>query len=127
MAEDIDALAAAAYAGGQDPVDVAVGRVATLIEARDAVLKGRQENPRSFPGFGPTDKTVVGRRVVASLLDAGWRPPPDEEVVDAAGRSRKYSARFNQWLDSLSSEQRGRALEHYSEKGEFPPDLRPLS
>src|SRR5664279_2313768 len=102
MAEDIDALAAAAYAGGQDPVDVAVGRVATLIEARDAVLKGRQENPRSFPGFGP----------------------PDEEVVDAAGRSRKYSARFNQWLDSLSSEQRGRALEHYSEKGEFPPDLR---
>lgn len=127
MAEDIDALAAAAYSNGQDAIDVAVGRVATLIEVRDEVVRGRQENPRNFPGFGPTDKDVIGRRVVASLLDAGWRPPPDEEIVDAAGRSRQYSAQFNQWLNSLGPEQRGRALEHYAEKGEFPPDLRPPS
>lgn len=127
VAEDIDALAAAAYAHGQDPIDVAVGRVASLIEARDEVVRGRQENPGSFPGFGPIDKNVIGRRVVASLLDAGWRPPLDEEVVDAAGRSRHCSAQFNQWLNSLSPEQRGHALDHYSKNGEFPRDLRPPS
>lgn len=127
VAEDIDALAAAAYAHGQDSIDVAVGRVATLIEVRDEVMRGRQEEPRSFPGFGPTDKDVIGRRVVASLLDAGWRPPDDEEVVDAAERSRHRSAQFKEWLDGLTPEQRGRALHHYSENGEWPDDLRPPS
>lgn len=125
MAEDIDALAAAAYANGQDAIDVAVGRVATLIEVRDEVVRGRREDPRNFPGFGPTDKGVIGRRVVASLLDAGWRPPRDGEVVDAASRSRQCSAQFTQWLNSLDPEQRRRALDHYAEKGHFPPDLRP--
>ncbi len=127
MAEDIDALAVAAYAHGQDPIHVAVARVATLIEVRDEVLRGRQERPGSFPGFGPTDKDVIGRRVVASLLDAGWRLPLDEEVVDAAGRSRHYSAQFDQWLSSLNPEQRRHALDHYSENGEFPTDLQPPS
>lgn len=125
MGDDIDALAAAAYAHGEDAIDVAAERIAMMIEVRDEVLKGRQENPDSFPAFGPTDKAVIGRRVVASLLDAGWRPPPHDKVEDAANRSRGNSARFNQWLDRLSPEQRTNALEHYSKNGEFPPDLRP--
>jgi hypothetical protein len=127
MADDIDPLAAAAYAHGEDPIDVAVERIATLIEVRDEVLRGREEDPDSFPGFGPTDKFVIGRRIVASLLDAGWRPPPSDEVEDAANRSRERGARFSQWLDSLTPEQRTRALENYSKNGEFPPDLRPPS
>jgi hypothetical protein len=127
MADDIDPLAAAAYAHGGDPIDVAVKRIAMLLEVRDQVLRGRKENPASFPVFGPADEVVIGRRVVASLLDAGWRPPPDDEVEEAANRSREHSARFSQWLDSLTPEQRARVLEHYSTNGEFPPDLRPPS
>lgn len=127
VADDIDPLAAAAHAGGSDAIDVAVDRVATLIEVRDEVLRGREENPNSFPSFGSTDSTVVGRRVVASLLDAGWRPPPGGDIEDAANRSKERSARFSQWLDSLSPEHRARALDDYSKNGEFPPDLRPSS
>lgn len=125
--DDIDPLAAAAYAGGADPIDEAVKRIATLIEVRDEVLRGRKENPASFPGFGPTDTSVIGRRAVASLLNAGWRPPPDEQVQDAANQSRGYSTRFRQWLDNLTVEQRARAMDSYSTTGEFPPDLRPPS
>lgn len=125
MTDDIDPLAAAEYAHGGDPIDVAVKGIAMLIEVRDKVLGGRKENPASFPGFGSTDEVVIGRRIVASLLDAGWRPPPDDEVEEAASRSRGRSARFSQWLDSLTPEQRTHALEHYSANGEFPPDLRP--
>ena len=127
MADDIDPLAAAAYAHGGDPIDEAVERIATLIEVRDEVLKGRKENPASFPGFGSTDIHVIGRRAVASLLNAGWRPPLDDQVEDAANRSREHSARFSQWLDSLTAQQRARAMESYSTTGEFPPDLRPPS
>jgi hypothetical protein len=127
MVDDIDPLAAAAYAEGADPIDEAVQRIATMIEVRDEVLRGRKENPASFPGFGSTDKDVIGRRVVASLLNAGWRPPLDDQVRDAANRSRERSTRFNQWLDSLTAEQRARAMESFSTNGEFPPDLRPPS
>lgn len=127
VAGDIDALASAEYADGQDPIDVAVGRVAMMIEIRDDVVKGRQENPRSFPMFGSTDKTVIGRRIVASLLNAGWRPPPAAEVTEAVDHSAAVIARFTQWLDGLRPEQRTRALEHYSKQGDFPPDLRPPS
>jgi len=49
---DIDALAAAAYAHGEDAIDVAVERIAMMIEVRDEVLKGRQENPNSFRRSG---------------------------------------------------------------------------
>src|SRR4051794_13245746 len=91
MAEDIDALAAAAYAHGQDAIDVAVERVAEMIEVRGTVMKSREESPGTFPVFGSTDTTAIGRRVVASLLNAGWRPPTDEDVVDAADRSRQAS------------------------------------
>lgn len=127
VAGDIDALASAEYADGQDPIDVAVGRIAAMIDIRDDVVKARQENPRSYPRFGSTDNTVIGRRVVASLLDAGWHPPPATEITDAVERSAAIIARFTQWLDGLRPEQRTRALEHYSEQGDFPPDLRPPS
>lgn len=109
VAEDIDAVASAEYADGQDAIDVAVGHVAMMIDIRDGVAKGRQENPRSFPMFGSTDKTVIGRRVVASLLNAGWRPPPATEITDAVKRSAAVTARFRQWLDGLRPEQRTRA------------------
>lgn len=125
MADDIDPLAAAAYAQGGNAIDVAVDRIATLIEVRDEVLRGRAEKSSNFPGFGPTDTAVIGRRVLASLLDAGWRPPPEADVADAATRSAERHDRFNGWLNSLHPDQRARALEHYSTKGEFPPDLQP--
>jgi hypothetical protein len=51
-----------------------------MIEVRDMVMKSREENPDTFLLFGSTDTTVIGRRVVASHLNAGWRPPTDEEV-----------------------------------------------
>jgi len=127
MADDIDSLAAAAYAHGEDPIDEAVKRVTTLIEVRDEVLKGRKNNPASFPSFGSTDIHVIGRRVVAALLNAGWRLPLDDQIQDAANRSRERSARFSQWLDSLTDEQRARAMEYFTTNGEFPPDLRPPS
>jgi len=127
MADDIDPLAAAAYAQGGNAIDIAVDRIAMLIEVRDEVLRGRAANRSNFPTFGPTDNTVMGRRVLASLLDAGWRPPPDAEVEDAANRYTQRRDRFNRWLDSLQPDQRTRALEYYSTNGEFPPDLRPPS
>lgn len=49
MGDDIDALAAAAYAHGEDAIDVAVERIAMMIEVRDEVLKGPGESEQ-LPG-----------------------------------------------------------------------------
>lgn len=79
-----------------------------IMNIRDEVFRGRRDTPLSFPGFGSTDTTVVGRRMVASLLDAGWCPPSRDQVVSAGDRSATLTARFTGWLDSLSPDS-GRA------------------
>lgn len=125
MADDIDALAAAGHAEGQDAIEVAVQRVALMLEVRDQVLESRSENPATFPAFGSAAPKVVGRRILAGLLDAGWSPPSNDAVQKAAERSRAASARYDTWMASLSPEDKARALEHYGTTGEWPPDLRP--
>jgi hypothetical protein len=71
----MDVPAASAYANGKDAIDVAVERVAMMLDVRDEVVKGREKDPDSFPIFGSIDRPVIARRIVASLLNAGWRPP----------------------------------------------------
>ncbi len=125
MADDIDALAAASYEGGKDVIDVAVERITVLIEVRDTVIEHRRTTPQGSPTFGPTDPSVIGRRLVAALLDAGWRPPTDDEVKEASRRSKEATERFDEWRRTLSPEQWDRGVDHYSSHGEWPPDLQP--
>lgn len=125
MSDDIDALAAASYAAGNNAIDEAVDRVALLFETRDEVIASRAKDPNNFPGFGRHDAVVVARRAIASLLDAGWKPPTTGEVQAAAAHAREHSRRFDEWRDGLSSEDRTRAFNYFAEHGEFPPDLRP--
>jgi hypothetical protein len=125
MADEIDGLAAFAYELGQDPITVAVDLVATMIKVRDEVLRGRQEEAGSFAVFGSAEPPVVARRIMASLLNAGWRPPDDEAVESAANQSRRANRRLDEWLDGLTPEERERVLDHYAHNGDFPPDQRP--
>jgi hypothetical protein len=62
------------YASGADPIEWAAQLAANHIEARDDARAGRVA-----PGVPLTlldlDDMAVGRRIIASLLDAGWTPP----------------------------------------------------
>lgn len=79
----IDGLAKLAYAHGQDPIDYAIGYVENLIGTHLMVLGCRMEDPAAFPGYiiEPT-LAAVSRRIVGTLMDAGWSPPDLGEAKD---------------------------------------------
>jgi hypothetical protein len=74
---DISFLAEFAYGTGIDPIDYAAGHVIkSHVSVWLTVCLGREEDPASFPAYGP-DLTVdaLARRIVGDLLDAGWTAP----------------------------------------------------
>lgn len=76
-------LARHRYAKGDDGLKIAEAIVTTRIWALLEVRAGRATNPGAFPAYGPDDSAeCAARRIVACLLDAGWRPP-DTECLDA--------------------------------------------
>ena len=76
---DIEPVHRWAYRDGQDPIEWAAFLAALHIKARDEAQAGQ-----IAPGVAITlldlDDTAVGRRIVASLLDAGWTPPTAEAI-----------------------------------------------
>jgi hypothetical protein len=72
------AIARIGYAHGQNGIDVATQWITAHVSAVLAVQKGRAQNPAAFPGFGEGTPEETARRIVARLLDAGWRPPDTE-------------------------------------------------
>lgn len=73
---DVDcALARISYQHGSNGIQIAESWIVAHIDALIAVRVGRAANPRHFPGFGEGTTEESARRIVARLLDAGWRPP----------------------------------------------------
>lgn len=69
------------YEGGQNGLEIAEGWIVACVSAVLAVQKGRAENPMAFPEYGDGTPEETARRIIARLLDAGWRPP-DTECLD---------------------------------------------
>lgn len=76
-------LARLSYAHGQNGIDVAAQWITAHVSAILAVQKGRAADPMAFPGFGNGTPEETARRIVARLLDAGWRPA-DPECLTAS-------------------------------------------
>jgi hypothetical protein len=82
-------LSRAQYEHGRNGVEIAEGWVTACVSAVLAVQEGRAKNPAAFPGYGDGTPEEAARRIVARLLDAGWRPPDAEclevpEIPEAA-------------------------------------------
>ncbi|MEV5944669.1 hypothetical protein [Streptomyces sp. NPDC051994] len=90
MADVICGLAQFGYANGKTGIEIAEDWIIPHVEALLAVLDGRAKNPRAFPGYGEGTPKETARRIIARLLDAGWRPPDAEcldlgEIPEASG------------------------------------------
>lgn len=75
------AIARVGYQHGQNGIQIAEQWITSHVDALLAVRDGRAENPRAFPGYGEGTTEEAARRIVARLLDAGWRPP-DTDCLD---------------------------------------------
>ncbi|MET9222399.1 hypothetical protein ABZX65_27045 [Streptomyces sp. NPDC003300] len=75
------AIARINYDAGKTGIEIAQQWIVAHLEAFIAVRDERAKNPMNFPGFGDGTPEETARRVVARLLDAGWRPP-DTECLD---------------------------------------------
>jgi hypothetical protein len=68
-------LAKLLYAEGRDGLDIAEMWISNMIAALIEVQNARHTNPDACPQFGPeATPHVAARRIIARLLDAGWRP-----------------------------------------------------
>lgn len=75
-------VAQAMYEEGRSGLDVAEFWISAIVAALIEVQNARAVNPDACPQFGPeASPHVAARRIVARLLDAGWRPP-DGECLD---------------------------------------------
>ncbi|MCD2193647.1 hypothetical protein LQ327_09660 [Actinomycetospora endophytica] len=124
MPEEIDPLAAAAYAD-EDTTEVAVSRVASILTVRDGIAAERRGRVDALESWGSTAPWPIARKIVASLRSAGWQPPAPERVHAVAQRAAADRTRYKAWFDSLTAEDRARVVEHYSEHGNYPADLQP--
>lgn len=75
------AIARIGYAHGQNGLEIAEQWINNLLDALLEVRAARAKNPEAFPGFGDGTSTETTRRIIARLLDAGWRPA-DAECLD---------------------------------------------
>ncbi|WP_329616423.1 hypothetical protein OG244_28250 [Streptomyces brevispora] len=75
------AIARIGYQHGKTGIEIAEGWIVPYIDALIAVRDGRADNPQAFPGYGEGTSEEAARRIVARLLDAGWRPP-DADCLD---------------------------------------------
>lgn len=75
-------VAQSMYASGETGLDIAEMWISTITAALIQVQNARHEDPAAVPTWGP-DATphTAARRIIARLLDAGWRPP-DTECLD---------------------------------------------
>ena len=82
---DVDCeLARHQYAHGVTGIEIAETIATTQIWALLNVLAGRAQNPDAFPTYGPdATEECAARRIIANLLDAGWRPP-DADYLNVA-------------------------------------------
>ncbi|MBB5118710.1 hypothetical protein AF335_06160 [Streptomyces eurocidicus] len=72
-------LAQTSYAHGQNGLQIAEQIITTRIWALLHVRAGRAQDPDAFPAYGPdASEACAARRIVACLIDAGWRPPDTE-------------------------------------------------
>lgn len=78
-------LARISYADGKNGIDVAEQWITAHVSAVLAVQKGRAVDPKAFPGFGDGTPEETARRIIARLLDAGWRPADPECLTKLAG------------------------------------------
>jgi hypothetical protein len=74
-------LARMHYEDGKNGIEIAEGWIVAGVSAVIAVQEGRAKNPMAFPGYGDGTPEEAARRIIARLIDAGWRPP-DAECLD---------------------------------------------
>lgn len=84
-------LARHQYVHGQSGIEIAEVIVTTRVWALLHVQAGRALDPAAFPTYGP-DASIecAARRIVANLLDAGWRPP-DADCLDQPATTEESS------------------------------------
>lgn len=78
MNDVVCAIARIGYAHGKTGIEIAEQWIVAHLDALLAVTAGRADNPMAFPGFGEGTSEETARRIVARLIDAGWRPPDIE-------------------------------------------------
>jgi hypothetical protein len=74
-------LARMHYENGRNGIEIGEGWATACVSAVLDVQKSRADNPMAFPGYGTGTAEEAARRIIARLLDAGWRPP-DTECLD---------------------------------------------
>lgn len=79
-------LARLGYANGQTGIEIAQKWIVAHLDALIAVHDARAHDPMTFPGFGDGTTAETARRIIARLLDAGWRPA-DSECLDLPGEA----------------------------------------
>lgn len=81
--ERVDCIVAhSMYEEGRSGLDIAEFWISTFVAALIEVQNARAVHPDACPQFGPeATPHVAARRIIARLLDAGWRPP-DGECLD---------------------------------------------
>ncbi|MFJ5644101.1 hypothetical protein [Streptomyces sp. NPDC093223] len=86
MSDDTDRVvcivAQGMYADGSTGLDIAEMWISTIVSALVQVQDARRDDPKAAPTWGPeATPHVAARRIIARLLDAGWRPP-DSDCLD---------------------------------------------
>lgn len=71
------------YELGKNGLEIAEEWVSVCLQAVFCVREQRAKDPSSFPGYGPDTPDETARRIIARLLDAGWRPP-DTDCLNVA-------------------------------------------
>lgn len=66
------------YESGKDGIQIAEEWITVSVVALLTVREARAKNPQTFPGYGEATPEAVARRIVARLIDAGWRPADAE-------------------------------------------------
>lgn len=74
-------IARIGYAHGKTGIEIAQQWIVSYVDALVSVRDERAKNPMAFPGYGDATAEETALRIVARLLDAGWRPP-DTECLD---------------------------------------------
>lgn len=78
----VDGVAKVMYSEGSSGLDIAEMWISSVVSALIEVQNARHSNPDAFPTWGPeATPHVAARRIIARLLDAGWRPP-DGDCLD---------------------------------------------
>ena len=91
LVSDMGSLDRLAYSHGRDPLDWAEFVVWADIDWYLIVLAGHAEDPASFPGVPDnwTDPHALARRIIASLLDAGWTMPDTSQLASRCMKARR--------------------------------------